>query len=208
MPLRRSRVNKIKNKKKCHSLNLDNVFLPCFFTDACQLTLDPNTVNPLLYLSEDNKKVTYKGSHSYPDHPERFEDWVQVLCKEGLSGRCYWEVEWEGGGVDIAVAYKGICRKGRIDSCGFGFSNKSWKLCTPGDIFLFFHNGKSSKMQTNSSRSHRVGVYLDWPAGVLAFYRIDKRTVLVHQVNTKFTEPLYPGFSISQDYSLSICDIL
>ncbi|XP_048825902.1 NACHT, LRR and PYD domains-containing protein 5-like isoform X8 [Brienomyrus brachyistius] len=181
---------------------------PGFLKYACQLSLDPNTVNPLLYLSEGNKKVTYKGSHSYPDHPERFEDWVQVLCKEGLSGRCYWEVEWEGGGVDIAVAYKGISRKGRRDSCGFGFSNQSWKLSTPGDIFLFFHDGKSSGRETNSSRSRRVGVYLDWPAGVLAFYRIDKHTVLVHQVITKFTEPLHPGFSVSQDYSLSISDIL
>ncbi|KAJ8361920.1 hypothetical protein AAFF_G00412310, partial [Aldrovandia affinis] len=51
----------------------------------------------------------------YPDHPERFEHWPQVLCREGLSGRCYWEAEREGveegrGWVWIAVAYKGINR--------------------------------------------------------------------------------------------------
>ena len=26
----------------------------------------------------------------------------QVLCREGLTGRCYWEVEWEGR-VNIGV---------------------------------------------------------------------------------------------------------
>ncbi|KAJ8361795.1 hypothetical protein AAFF_G00420440, partial [Aldrovandia affinis] len=46
----------------------------------------------------------------YPDHPERFDSRAQVLCREGLSGRSYWEAEWRGAGVDIAVSYKEISR--------------------------------------------------------------------------------------------------
>uniref|UniRef100_A0A8C4T4Z5 RING-type domain-containing protein n=1 Tax=Erpetoichthys calabaricus TaxID=27687 RepID=A0A8C4T4Z5_ERPCA len=65
---------------------------------SCQLTLDPNTAYERLYLSEENTKVSRSlEAHFYSEHPDRFEFWDQVLCKEGLSGtRCYWEVEWSG----------------------------------------------------------------------------------------------------------------
>ncbi|CAL8239534.1 unnamed protein product, partial [Gadus morhua 'NCC'] len=61
---------------------------------ACELTLDPNTAQRRLSLSEDSRKVTrVEEDQSYPDHPERFDDYPQVLSREGLPGRCYWEVE-------------------------------------------------------------------------------------------------------------------
>ncbi|CAL8365928.1 unnamed protein product [Arctogadus glacialis] len=66
-------------------------------SDACDLTLDPNTAHRRLSLSEDNRKVTLVGEdQSYPDHPDRFDSWPQVLGREALTGRCYWEVEWGG----------------------------------------------------------------------------------------------------------------
>ncbi|XP_016381969.1 stonustoxin subunit alpha-like [Sinocyclocheilus rhinocerous] len=94
---------------------------------ACDLTLDPNTANNQLMLSEENRKITYVEDHQpYPDHPERFADIPQVLCRESLTGRCYWEVEW-GTWARIAVAYKGISRKERT-VCKFGYNDKSWSL--------------------------------------------------------------------------------
>uniref|UniRef100_A0A6Q2Z7K4 NACHT domain-containing protein n=1 Tax=Esox lucius TaxID=8010 RepID=A0A6Q2Z7K4_ESOLU len=96
---------------------------------VCDLTLDPNTVHRFLSLSEENRKVTWRREEQqYPDHPERFEDCQQVLCREGLSGRCYWEVEWSGGWAGIGVTYKGINRRGRGDHCGLGNNDKSWSL--------------------------------------------------------------------------------
>ncbi|CAL8239243.1 unnamed protein product [Gadus morhua 'NCC'] len=72
-------------------------------SDACELTLDPNTAHRDLSLSEDNRKVTWVDEdQSYPDHPDRFDSYPQVLGREALTGRCYWEVEWEGW-VNIGV---------------------------------------------------------------------------------------------------------
>ncbi|KAL0194737.1 hypothetical protein M9458_008309, partial [Cirrhinus mrigala] len=65
---------------------------------ACFLTLDPNTANEYLILSEENRKATrVRENQSYPDHPDRFDRYnYQVLCRESVCGRCYWEIEWSG----------------------------------------------------------------------------------------------------------------
>lgn len=69
----------------------------CVSSDACRLTMELNSAHSHLSFSEDNKKMTrMETAQPYPDNPERFTDWGQVLCKEGLSARCYWEVEWTG----------------------------------------------------------------------------------------------------------------
>ncbi|KAL6465844.1 hypothetical protein MHYP_G00259770 [Metynnis hypsauchen] len=71
---------------------------------SCDVTLDPNTAHTRLSLSEENRKVVFVWkSQSYPDHPERFDGWSQVLCRESLTGRCYWEAEWSGD-VEIAIS--------------------------------------------------------------------------------------------------------
>ncbi|CAI5657631.1 unnamed protein product [Oreochromis niloticus] len=71
---------------------------------SCQLTIDTNTVNTNLQLSDNNRKVTrVEVVQSYPDHPDRFDVYEQLLCRNGLTGRCYWEVEWRGR-VEISVS--------------------------------------------------------------------------------------------------------
>ncbi|XP_038842188.1 stonustoxin subunit beta-like, partial [Salvelinus namaycush] len=158
--------------------------------------LDPNTVNRRLSLSEENRKVTCRTEEQpYPDHPERFVDWRQVLCREGLTGRCYWEAEWSGRGADIGVTYKGINRRGSVNDCCLGYNDTSWSLVCSDDRYRARHNNNPTTIAVPSSSSHRVGVYLDCPAGTLSFYRASSDT-LTHliTVTSTFTEPLYPGF--------------
>uniref|UniRef100_A0A8C1PAA1 B30.2/SPRY domain-containing protein n=1 Tax=Cyprinus carpio TaxID=7962 RepID=A0A8C1PAA1_CYPCA len=174
--------------------------------DACDLTLDPNTANYHLILSEDNRKMTHvKEPQSYPDHPDRFEHHEQVLCKESLTGRCYWEAEWNEGGVDIAVIYKGIGRKGGNYDCWFGYSDKSWSLYCSANEFTIWHNNMSSNISV-PSYSKRVGVYVDVSAGTLSFYSVSDTHTLthLHTFNTTFTEALYAGFRVYES-SLSLC---
>ncbi|KAJ8278227.1 hypothetical protein GJAV_G00085310, partial [Gymnothorax javanicus] len=110
-------------------------FLQC----SCQLTLDPKTAHRELCLSEGNREVTcVRQIQSYPDHPERFYYWKQVMCREGLSRRCYWEAEWSGNDtVSIAVSYKDISRKGQGNNCHLGSNEKTWCLdCSPSSYFF------------------------------------------------------------------------
>ncbi|KAL0153480.1 hypothetical protein M9458_051225 [Cirrhinus mrigala] len=168
---------------------------------ACDLTLDGNTAHDKLVLSEENRKVTRVEDHqAYPDHPDRFEGFEQVLCKESLTGRCYWEAEWSGRGADISVAYKGIRRKGLSEDCWFGYSEMSWNLYCSSRSYSACHNLKQTDIPSPSS-SNRVGVYLDWSAGTLSFYSVSDTNTLthLHTFNTTFTEPLYAGFKVYPD---------
>ncbi|XP_071375873.1 stonustoxin subunit beta-like, partial [Centroberyx affinis] len=162
---------------------------------ACELTLDPNTANRNLSLSEDNRKVILmKEEQPYPDHPERFDYRYQVLCRNGLTGRCYWEVEWEEW-VYIGVAYRGIRRRGEGDDCWLGWNDKSWSLFCSDESYSAFHNNIRTDIRISSSDSDRVGVYLDWSAGTLSFYRVSSDTLIhLHTFHSTFTKPLYPGF--------------
>ncbi|XP_030609575.1 tripartite motif-containing protein 16-like [Archocentrus centrarchus] len=163
-----------------------------FLKYSHEITLDPNTAHRKLLLSEGNRKVTrMKQQQSYSDHPDRFTVWCQVLSRESLTGRCYWEVEWRGGGVEIAVAYKNISRAGSSEECAFGFNDKSWSLRCYSNSYKFFYN----KVQTDLSgpRSSTVGVYLDHRAGILSFYSVSETMTLLHRVQTTFTQPLYAG---------------
>ena len=115
-------------------------------SDACDLTLDPNTAHRLLSLSEGNRKVTRVGEvQSYPDHPDRFDYWSQVLGREALTGRCYWEVEWEGR-VLIGVTYRGITRRGRGDDSRLGLNNKSWGLYCSDGLYSVWYNGQRTAL--------------------------------------------------------------
>uniref|UniRef100_A0AAZ1XMM7 NACHT, LRR and PYD domains-containing protein 12-like n=2 Tax=Oreochromis aureus TaxID=47969 RepID=A0AAZ1XMM7_OREAU len=177
---------------------------------SCQLTIDTNTVNTNLQLSDNNRKVTHVMEvQSYPDHPDRFDVYRQLLCRNGLTGRCYWEVEWRGD-VYISVSYRRIRRKGNSDACLFGHNDQSWSLeCSDDGPRSVWHNNRHTSISSSSSSSsvsNRVAVYVDCPAGTLSFYRVSSDTLIhLHTFNTTFTETLYPGFWLWSGSSVSLC---
>ncbi|XP_059216019.1 protein NLRC3-like [Centropristis striata] len=177
---------------------------------VCELELDTNTVNRYLKLSDNNRKVSHVREYqSYPDHPDRFDCWPQLLCRTGLTGRCYWEVEWRGN-VHISVSYRGIGRKGNSYDCWFGWNDQSWSLRCYDDGYIVYHDEKTFlSSSSSSSSSGRVAVYVDCPAGTLSFYRVSSDTLThLHTFNTTFTEPLYPGFGFgTHDSSVSLCPL-
>ncbi|XP_073345835.1 neoverrucotoxin subunit beta-like [Pagrus major] len=180
---------------------------------ACDLTLDPDTANNKLTLSERNKKATHgAGQQSYPDLPQRFDVWTQVLCREGLTGRCYWEVEWENNfrfDVAAGVCYRGMSRKGNGQQSMLGQNKLSWCLKYwqySGSATLYAdHDNQLHDLPVPSPFS-RLGVYLDWPAGTLSYYKVSSDTLShIYTFHTKFTEPVYPGFWLWGGTSVFLC---
>uniref|UniRef100_A0A8C2JW21 Tripartite motif-containing protein 16-like n=1 Tax=Cyprinus carpio TaxID=7962 RepID=A0A8C2JW21_CYPCA len=153
---------------------MENIILEIFSpSDSHQFTLDLNTVNENLRLSERNRVITDTGTdHLYPDHPDRFDYWDQVLCRESVCGRCYWEIEWSGdNGVRISVSYKSISRKGRRKECLFGYNDQSWSLFCSSSRYSFIHNNIQTDLSVKPI-SRRIGVFVDHSAGTLSFYSV------------------------------------
>ncbi|XP_061573712.1 NLR family CARD domain-containing protein 3-like [Cololabis saira] len=174
---------------------------------SCQLTIDTNTVYNKIQLSDNNRKMTRVWEdQSYPDHPDRFGYWDQLLCREVLMGRCYWEVQWRGY-VEISVSYRRISRKQDSGDCRFGRNHHSWSLeCSDDGRYRVRHNKRATSSSSTFSVSDRVAVYVDVPAGTLSFYSVSSdRLIHLQTVNTTFTEPLYPGFWFWSGSSVFLC---
>ncbi|XP_044224396.1 tripartite motif-containing protein 16-like [Thunnus albacares] len=173
-----------------------------FLKYSREITLDPNTANTWLLLSEGNRKAELmRQQQSYSSHPDRFANWRQVLSRESLTGRCYWEVEWRGEAVRVAVAYKDISRAGGLYECVFGYNDKSWMLyCGTKSCEFLFNNISTS---ISGLQSSRVGVYLDHSEGILSFYSVSDTMTLLHRVQTTFTQPLYAGLMLCYPYGVT-----
>ncbi|XP_058608552.1 tripartite motif-containing protein 16-like [Onychostoma macrolepis] len=177
-----------------------------FLQYSHQFTLDLNTAYKYLHLSERNRVITNTNTdQSYPDHPDRFDYYRQVLCRESVRGRRYWELEWSGdGGVFISVSYKSISRKGRGDECLFGYNDQSWSLICSSSRYSFYHNNIQTDLSVKPIIS-RIGVFVDHRAGTLSFYSVSDTMILILTVQTTFTQPLFPGFAFGSGSSVKLC---
>ncbi|XP_015237971.1 PREDICTED: NACHT, LRR and PYD domains-containing protein 3-like [Cyprinodon variegatus] len=172
----------------------------------CELEVDMNSVNRKLRLSDNDSRFSVgQEEQPYPDHPHRFQQCWQLMCRNAVTGRCYWEVEWKGG-VLISLSYKGIGRRGNREDCRFGRNDQSWALeCS--DVFGLsaWHVNRETNIPPLSN-SQRIGVFLDFLAGTLSFYCTSSETLVhLHTFSTTFTEPVYPGFGLWTGASVSLC---
>ncbi|XP_037136335.1 NACHT, LRR and PYD domains-containing protein 3-like isoform X1 [Syngnathus acus] len=168
----------------------------------CGPTLDSDTAHNCLQMSEHGKKVTVVlVEQLYPQNPQRFTHWRQVLCTSGLSGRCYWEVDVEGK-VYVAVTYDGFRRVGEGDDVCLGASEASWALiCEDDGTYSVGHREKTLGLAAcPAPASGRVGVFVDHPRGVLSFFEVTSGgRRLLHTYHATFTQPLYPAFGFGFD---------
>ncbi|XP_032836282.1 tripartite motif-containing protein 16-like [Petromyzon marinus] len=172
-------------------------------------TLDTNSACDLLKISSDLRMVTWSGvPQGRPHHPHRFECWGQALCSESFSsGQHYWEVDV--GSADecrVGVAYGTIPRRGGGAECCLGGSDVSWCLQKDDDIFSVQHGGVTALLSVPQP-PRRVGIHLDWDAGLLSFYSADSMAPL-HSFHQTFTQPLHPGLGVWGDgESVRIVDL-
>ncbi|XP_072885630.1 zinc-binding protein A33-like [Hemitrygon akajei] len=162
-------------------------------------TLDVETANPYLEVSEDRKSVRWtRTRRNLPDTGKRFTDWACVLGSEGFtSGRHYWEVELTGIRVWwLGVAGESVERKGR-----FSLSPETafWIIGRHYDVLHRDCDG-SRVLPSPESRlaagpiPGRVGVYLSYESGTVTFYNAETKSHLHSFTGNKFTGKLYPFF--------------
>ncbi|XP_052002991.1 NACHT, LRR and PYD domains-containing protein 12 isoform X3 [Xyrauchen texanus] len=171
---------------------------------GCQLTVDEDLLHRRLILSDGKRKVSEsRVEQPYPDNPDRYKLYPQAMCKEPLTGRCYFEVKIEGA-VGLGVAYKSADRTERI----MGINNKFPSLhCLNGKLKLWQNNYMVCEFPI-CVRSKSVGVYLDWESGSLSYYSIcNKTSIHLHTLHTTFTGPLYAGYFFLPDSSVTLCPL-
>uniref|UniRef100_A0A3B1K058 B30.2/SPRY domain-containing protein n=1 Tax=Astyanax mexicanus TaxID=7994 RepID=A0A3B1K058_ASTMX len=163
-------------------------------TNNLDVTLDPDTSNPYLILSDDGKQVRCGGTkQNLPDNSERFNNCICVLGKEGFSsGRFYYEVQVSGKTRwDLGVVRESVNRKGK-------------NTLTPQNGFwtVGLRNGNQYKALAGPSVSlslrenlQKVGVFVDYEEGLVSFYDVEARSHIYSFTGQSFTEKLYPYFS-------------
>ncbi|XP_061434052.1 E3 ubiquitin-protein ligase TRIM11-like isoform X1 [Lethenteron reissneri] len=160
-------------------------------------TLDTNSAHDDLHISSDLRTATCSGvPQRRPHHLYRFEYWPQALCSESYSlGHHYWEVDvGSARWCRVGVAYGTIQRRRGGAECLLGGSDVSWCLQKRGDIFSVRHSGVETSLLVLEPPL-RVGVHLDWDAGMLSFYSADSMALL-HSFHQTFTQPLHPGLAV------------
>ena len=155
------------------------------------VTLDPDTAENNLILSADGKQVRHVDSpQNLPDNPQRFDPVVNVLGKQGFtSGRFYYEVEVSGTTEwDLGVARESINRKGKIT---LSPKNGYWTV--------WLRNGDEYKALAGPSvvlslkeKPERVGVFVDYEAGLVSFYDADRWNLIYSFQGVSFKEKIYP----------------
>lgn len=169
-----------------------------FLVYSCNLTLDPNSAHALIVLSDYNRRATYMSYTQQCDiHFKRFLYCCQVLSRERMAGRCYWEVSRKGR-VYVAMSYGSILRGACIKESGFGMNEHSWALQCERGTYTFYHN--SVPHAVFGVGSNRIGVYLDHSAGILSFYSVSQTMTLLHSIRVEFTQPLHAGLRFYNNF--------
>ncbi|XP_060706462.1 E3 ubiquitin-protein ligase TRIM39-like [Hemiscyllium ocellatum] len=161
------------------------------------LTLDPNTANDQLIISEDLRSVEHSNAErgeeeDLPDTPERFDEYLYVLSSQGFtSGIHYWEVDLRNK-VQWVV---GVCGESSRRKGAF------LPLTTEGYWVMSLFNENDYRASTVESttisvevKPWKLGVYLDYEGGELVFYNADNMSHL-YTFSDTFIEKLFPIFS-------------
>ncbi|XP_047448713.1 nuclear factor 7, brain-like [Mugil cephalus] len=163
--------------------------------------LDPNTANPILYLSDDLISVRRGDTNQdLPYNPERFTEYNEVLGSEGFSsGKHSWEVE-VGDHPDWII---GLVKE-TVD--------KNEPVSSPENGFWCLEHGDGKytdgddKTVTVKKSLQRIRVQLDYESGQVSFYNSEDQTEIYTHRDT-FTEKLFPYFYVKKAVDAKTTDI-
>nr|XP_020853538.1 probable E3 ubiquitin-protein ligase TRIML1 [Phascolarctos cinereus] len=153
------------------------------------ITLDPETAHPNLILSEDLKNVKYTSvPQDVPNNRERFDCALTVLGAQTFtSSRHYWEVKVEDKTEwSVGICTDSVSRNGRLSLLskdlrtlvGFKYGN---------DFFLW----NSQNGFHESPPIHKMGIFLDYERGHIAFYDVSDKSLIYSTPNITFQGHLH-----------------
>ncbi|KAK0146654.1 E3 ubiquitin-protein ligase TRIM39 [Merluccius polli] len=175
----------MERKKLCNDAELKRVQ-----QYEVDLTLDPDTAQPNLIVSEDGKQVRDGGvEKNLPDNRKRFTKKLYVLTRQSFSsGRFYFEVQVKNKTLwRIGVARESIGRKGdliRTPEKGY------WNISFTKDQLVF--NDNPDVRLPLRAELQKVGVFVDYDEGLVSFYDVEARVHIYSATGCTFREPLYP----------------
>lgn len=159
------------------------------------ITLDQDTANPWLILSEDRRQVRLGNTRqNVPENEERFDNYPIVLGTQSFnSGKLYWEVDVTGKEAwDLGVCRDSVQRKGPFL---VNTENGFWTI-------WLWNKEKYEAGTCPQTPLHlqvppcQVGIFLNYEAGIVSFYNITDRGSLIHTFSEcAFTGPVRPFFS-------------
>ncbi|XP_077074125.1 E3 ubiquitin-protein ligase TRIM21-like [Siphateles boraxobius] len=161
---------------------------------AVDVSLDPDTANPFLILSDDGKQVSCGDiKQDVPKNPKRFDVLCCVLAKQGFSsGRFYYEVQVTGKtDWTLGVIRESITRKEHFT---LSPADGVWTviLCNENQYIACDYPSVSLSLRV---RPEKVGVFVDYEEGLVSFYDVESRSHIYSFSGQTFTEKLYPVFN-------------
>ncbi|XP_068584515.1 E3 ubiquitin-protein ligase TRIM39-like [Cebidichthys violaceus] len=160
---------------------------------AVDVTLDPDTANPYLILSDDGKQVKLGDvKKNLPNNPERFDTCANVLARQSFSsGRFYYEVQVkEKTNWDLGVVRESINRKGIITPTP---QNGYWTIWLRNEN-EYKALDDPSVLLSLKSQPQKVGVFVDYEEGLVSFHDVDAAALIYSFTGCCFTEKIYPYF--------------
>ncbi|KAL6491328.1 hypothetical protein MHYP_G00016730 [Metynnis hypsauchen] len=175
------------------SEEMENIEMKRIQQHAVDVTLDPETAQRFLVLSDDGKQVTHGDTRqNLPDNPERFDQGSCVLGKEGFSsGRFYYEVQVRGKTKwDLGVTTESSNRKGLIiPSPEDGY----WTVCLRNETEYKALDSPCVSLSLKQA-PQKVGVFVDYEEGLVSFYDVEARSHIYSFTGQSFSEKIYPYF--------------
>ncbi|XP_068585152.1 E3 ubiquitin-protein ligase TRIM21-like [Cebidichthys violaceus] len=190
----RRAVNQLEETLSKQMKKLFEAELKMVQKSAVDVTLDPDTANPWLILSDDGKQVKPGDvKKNLPDNPERFDTCANVLARQSFSsGRFYYEVqvkektEW-----DLGVVRESINRKGFITLTP---QKGYWTIWLRNEN-EYVARDDPPVLLSLKSQPEKVGVFVDYEEGLVSFYDVDAAALIYSFTGCCFTEKIYPFFS-------------
>ncbi|OCT61765.1 E3 ubiquitin/ISG15 ligase TRIM25 [Xenopus laevis] len=171
--------------------------------EETDVLFDVGTAGNHISVSDNLKTAFYcVQSQSRPCSANRFTS-NQILSTRSFDGgQHYWEVESsQSRGWSVGVAYPSLKRRG-IDAC-LGLNEKSWCVCVSGKDLSAMFNSSTNTIDRHFQNGP-IGIYLDYDAGLLSFYKVHFPIRHLHTFTATFTEPLCAAFFIDKDERITI----